>query len=70
MEPRRILSKMNGYIRACVESSKVRREWAVYLINTIKKPIEGLIADKSQHVVHSENDTLVQNFQFTLKQMK
>jgi len=29
----------------CIESSKVRREWGVYLINTIKKPFKGLTAE-------------------------
>ena len=31
-------------LRAWVESSEGQREWGVYLINTIKKLFEGLIA--------------------------
>ena len=34
-----------GRFRACVESSEALREREVYLINTIKKPFEGLIAE-------------------------
>jgi len=39
------LNSLAGGLRACIESSKVRREWGVYLINTIKKPFKGLTAE-------------------------
>jgi hypothetical protein len=32
-------------LRACIESSEGLGEWGVYLINTIKNPFEGFIAD-------------------------
>jgi hypothetical protein len=45
MEIRIFFNNFNFSFRACVESSKGPWEWGVYLINTIRKPGEGLIAD-------------------------
>jgi len=40
-----IVSECFGGLRACVESSEGHQKWGVYLIKTIKKSFESLIAD-------------------------